>query len=187
MKNKLNSLLILNMLERNDIVELPQYETPSYTNAGGTGVRVDLVLITISAALTGTGNLTNSFTYLMINGATDDTIYCEPAGAVDNTFTLKFTFLNKVIINEAKAYWGLTPLATHGIWKWQIDPEDDGNWRDVGANFTLGGSAIQTLTTLSANTTPAKAYRIIGVSGNVNTGGYAYWAEYEFKIGNHLG
>lgn len=167
----------------------PQYEVPAYANAGGTGNRTTSITVTPSAALAGSGNLVAGKQYL-VNGVKtstgDDTIYADPAGAVGATFSLKFTFGQKVIINETKSYWGLTPAATHGTWKWQLDPEDDGNWADVGANFTLGGAEEQTMTTLSANTTAAKAYRIIGVSGNVNTGGYGYWNEWEFKIGNPL-
>jgi hypothetical protein len=161
------------------------YETPSYANAGGTGNRTLSITVTPSAALNGTGNILAG-KQLMVNGNKTDTIYAEPAGAVGATFTLSFLFGQKVIINEAKSYWDLTPLATHGTWKWQLDVNNDGTWVDVGANFTLGGSATQTMTTLSANTTPALAYRIIGVSGNVNTGGYGYWCEWEFSIGNPL-
>lgn len=84
---------------------------------------------------------------------------------------------NTVVINEAKYY--QQDSSSQGTWKWQ-GSNDGSTFTDLGSSFTLGGTATETITTLSGNTTAYRYYRIAGVSGTTNSGPWAY--EFEFKI-----
>jgi hypothetical protein len=156
----------------------PTYETPAYANEGGTGNRSRWITVTPSAGLVGT---MTAYKQLLVNGNQADGAAYPSAVAAAGEY-IDFIFPHKVLIPEFKIYQSLTPAATHGTWKCQIDPENDGNLQDAGGNFTLGGGAIATYTSMAANTTRFKRLRLLGVSGNTNTGGFAYFDEVEFKI-----
>lgn len=160
------------------------YETPSYANAGGSGNRMAAITVNVPVAMGGTftdpGATGRAF---QVNGnIADDSVYIEPAGSVAGLY-FDFIFDHKVKMDKFKVYQGLTPTATHGTWKAQIDPENDGNLQDIGSSFTMGGAA-QKEYDCPATDIPFKRLRVVGVSGNANTGGYAFWQEWEFKIAN---
>jgi len=81
---------------------------------------------------------------------------------------IKFQFAASTKITEAKWYQDNT--ADLGTWKWQVS-DDGSSWTDIGTSFTLGGTATQTQTQLSANAAGYLYYRLLGVSGNWPSGG----------------
>ena len=93
------------------------------------------------------------------------------------TVNLRFDFINKVLITEARMIQG--NASTHGVWKWQ-GSNDKVNYTDIGGTFTLGGATTQLQTTLNGNTTYYNTYRLLQVSGA--TSGSPYVHEFEFKI-----
>jgi hypothetical protein len=112
----------------------------------------------------------------LIDGIEDDSNFWFATASVAGE-EIKFQFPGAIILKELKFLQGNT--ATHGVW--QIQGSDDGTtWIDIGSNFTLGGAATQTITGLSANTTPYFFYRLLGISGNTDSGPYIY--EFLFKI-----
>jgi hypothetical protein len=160
------------------------YEVCSYANVGGMGDRRNLIIVEPS---TGLGGNIVAAKLLMIDGSHDegtDTIYIEPAGSVEGLH-IDFIFPEKVIMDKVKIYQGLTPSATHGNWQMRIDPENDGNLSDIGPQFEMGGAAIKEYE-CPATGTPFKKLRVAGISGTANNGGYSYWMEFEFSIGNLL-
>lgn len=95
---------------------------------------------------------------------------------------MRFDFHRKVIINEIT--WYKDGFAgAQGIFQPQLS-NDGVTWTNCGTTIDFfGSSAPFVITALSANTIPARYYRLLGVSGNsVITVQY----EIEFKIGNPL-
>ncbi|MDP2358549.1 MAG: LamG-like jellyroll fold domain-containing protein [Beijerinckiaceae bacterium] len=90
---------------------------------------------------------------------------------------LRFPFVNKVLITEARMIQGNT--STHGTWKWQ-GSNDGVNYTDIGGTFTLGGATTQLQTTQNGNTTYYNTYRLLQVGGT--TSGSPYVHEFDFKL-----
>ena len=156
----------------------------SYLNEGGSGNRAALIDVT------GTILWTQAHIYVppqhLVNGIVTDSEYNY--FQANNPITGKYINFDfkagaSKIINEAKVI--QTGTQTHGTWKWQGSVEesatpDAGNFVDIGASFTLGGATTQTITTLSANTTGYRHYRLVGVTGQCNTNPKV--GEVQFKI-----
>jgi hypothetical protein len=81
-------------------------------------------------------------------------------------FWIRFDFRQgAVLITEAK--WFQTTTDTHGVFQWQ--GWNGFGWVNIGTTFTLGGATTQTQTTLNGNVTSYSSYRLLGISGNLNT------------------
>lgn len=142
---------------------------PSYDNNGGTGDR--RTIVTISSNVSSTGTLSN-----LLDGLFQDNFYWA-VQSVTSSLYIKFDFGTAKLITEAKYYQNATN--SQGVWQWQ-GSNNDSTWDDIGATFTLGGVATQTITELSGNTTSYRYYRLLGVSGKTSA---APWVrEFEFKI-----
>lgn len=154
-----------------------KYELPAYANAGGQGDRQASITCTSTLAITlGTPAL-------FVDGITNSGavgVFCAAQNVAD--LYIKFYFVHKVLITEAK-FWqqDITP---QGVWKWQ-GSNDDLNWTDIGANFTLGADGtVSIMATLAGNTKGYLYYRVLGVSGALS--GANFMHEFDFKIGNAL-
>lgn len=158
----------------------------SYSNAGGTGNRTGSITVTTSVTGGGCGlTMTPSMFVDGANTFTGSDIQPSQSQTVAGLY-IRFQFTSARVITECKWY---GTAHTWGDWKWQ-GSNDGSTWTDIGASFTLGGTApFQTQTTLSANTTGYLYYQLLGVSGTtVNTCAVnAQWMEAEFKIGNAVG
>jgi hypothetical protein len=143
----------------------------SYANDDGSGDRT--LTITATTNLTfGGGNLNN-----LINGnTTTNNTFFTNLQAVAGKY-IQFEFSTEKRIDEAKWYQQTTD--THGVWKWQ-GSHDGIVWFDIGSSFTYGGATTQTMTTLSANNSRYKYYRMFGISGTTSSAPWIY--EFEFKI-----
>jgi hypothetical protein len=146
--------------------------SPSYAKTGGTGNRT--TIITVTGDYFGVGK------HKTVDGDTvNNGQFFFPGTTVAGTAIIwDFGSGNSVQITESKYYQQFS--ASQGTWKWQ-GSNDGSSWSDIGGNFTLDGSTSGTaLTTLSGNTTSYRYYRLLGVSGNSNSGPWCY--EFEFKI-----
>lgn len=137
----------------------------SYSNAGGSGNRSGLITVSVNGWSGGTP------TSVLVDG-----LFGNP-GWLTGTTRFEFQFPTAQIIDEAKFY--QSGADTHGTWKWQ-GSNDGSTWVDLGASFTLGGSTLQTQTTLAGNTAGFARYRLERVSGSASTNPYIQ--EFEFKI-----
>jgi hypothetical protein len=153
--------------------DVVSYETPAYTNSGGTGDRTSQ--ITATTTTTEFGGIS-----LMINGNLAQEWFF--LGEAITGREMKFDFHRKVIINEIHWVKGDAAASSQGIWQLQIS-DDGSNWTNVGATFDLCFAQPSDfyITTMSANVTPARYLRFFGISGSTLT---AAQAEIEFKIGN---
>ena len=147
----------------------------SYSNTGGTGDRSAIITVTDSGAgpLLASGSSQN-----LVNGDTaESNTWFNAIDISSSWITFDFGVGASKIIDEAKFY--QSAANSHGTWKWQ-GSDDNSAWTDIGSSFTLGGSATQTITELSGNTTGYRYYRLTGVSGTASTSPYI--TEFEFKI-----
>lgn len=147
---------------------------PSYSNQGGTGDRTSIITTTTNVGL-GAGAITQ-----LVDGVTNSGTLFFTVGQSTVGLYIKFQFNSLKLITEAK--WYTSSIADNGVWKWQ-GSNNDTDWTDIGSSFTLGGVGtpfIQTITTLSGNTTEYLYYRITGVSGTTSDNPNEW--EMEFKI-----
>lgn len=148
---------------------------PSYANPGGTGDRQSII--------TASGGGPTGLTFggvggapKLVDGSLSDVIWF-PNHATDVWVEFDFLGISKVI-NEAK--WYQSDATTHGSWKFQ--GWDGGAWVDIGVTFVLGGSTIQTISTISANVSGYTKYRILASPGDTSFNPFI--REMEFKIDN---
>lgn len=143
----------------------------SYTNPLSTGDRRKYIDVTCNFTFPG-GKDPN----LMINGSFANDIFFggNPAAS---TIHFDFDFGDAYVIDEAKWYQSVD--AAQGVWQWQ-GSNDGSSYSNIGATFTLGSPATQTITTLNGNTTAYRYYRLQGISGTTNGG--PDQRELEFKI-----
>jgi hypothetical protein len=146
----------------------------SYANAGGSGDRRASIAVTTSLGFGG------STVDTLINGTTaSGALYFSQEPVAGKHLTFDFGAGEYRVIDEARFY--QSAAWSHGIWKWQ-GSLDGASWTDIGDTFTLGGATVQTLTTLNANSTAYRFYRLLGVSGTNSANPYLY--EFEFRIGS---
>lgn len=146
---------------------------PSYANSGGTGDRRSIITATATIPISGTG-LASRFVSGDLTG--NDTWWGSTSVGT-NYFRFDFGSGASKVVNEAKYYQQNT--TNQATLKWQ-GSNDASSWTDIGTSFLLGGVATQTITTLSANVTGYRYYQLVGVSGSMNGGPFAY--QFEFKI-----
>lgn len=116
-----------------------------------------------------------AFSKLIDGSFADEAYFTHSFGNVNNP-TITFDFGTAKIIDEAK--WYQSGADTHGNWKWRRS-SDNVSYTDVGVDFALGGSTLQTHTELNGNTTAARYWQLYGVSGSITW--LVYLEEIEFK------
>lgn len=142
----------------------------SYDNPGGKGNRT--ALIAVIRTVEGHG-----YPVELVDGSFGQFGWFNSAENTGKYFQFDFGEGASKIIDEAK--WYQSNSATHGSWKF-IGSNNGSDWADVGSEFTLGGSEVQTITGPNGNTTGYRYYQMIGVGGV--TSGSPNWEEIEFKI-----
>lgn len=147
----------------------------SYDNVGGKGDRTAIITATNSAGLFYPAY--DNPNTLLDGVKTGNFLAFANTSATGHWILFDFLEGNSRIITEAK--WFQDTSDEEGTWKWQ-GSGNGSDWTDIGSTFTLGGSAEQTQTTLSANATGYRYYRLLATAGNIN------WLpslrEIEFKI-----
>jgi F5/8 type C domain len=151
-----------------------------YSNAGGSGDRTGVINVTTTATL---GNGT-------INNLVDGSQAADANGSVwwnqsQTGREIRFDFsLFGASRRITEATWYQDIIAVHGNWKWQ-GSNDGSVWTDIGAEFTLGTSTTQVISTLSGNTNFWRFYRMLQTVGSTSQ---ASWQkEIEFIIDNTVG
>ena len=140
-----------------------------------------------SITVTDSGNVKRTIdaaTSILVNGdftadSTNAFVMATDANAqytVDSTRWIKFDFGFAVKITEAK--WYQSGTGGGGSWQWQ-GSNNNSDWTDIGAVYSLGGAGTTTQTTLNANTAGYRYYRMIGSSGLSNNNDFML--EIEFK------
>ncbi len=144
----------------------------SYNNPNGSGDRTSTM--SVSTNFTGTTCISD-----VINGDLSSVDCNVPQQSISGiVITFDFGAGAQKVITEAK--WYQYTIYSWGTWKWQ-GSNNGSTWTDIGSNFTLGGAATQTHTTLSGNSTGYRYYQLTAVStGNSPIAGYI--GEVEFKI-----
>jgi hypothetical protein len=145
--------------------------TTSYANPGGQGNRLALIGITTTATMA-----TDPINTIL-NGSMAATTWFNGG---QSGREIKFDFWDlggPKVLTEAK--WYQTNGTSQGTWKWQ-GSNDNSSYTDIGGTFTLGSPATTVITTLSANTTPYRYYKLLQVSGSTSSS--PDLAEIEFKL-----
>lgn len=148
--------------------------TPSYANNGGTGNRTSIITETTN----GVGM--TSLTALLDGDTTSNgRNFWNVTPALDGSQWVKFDFGSGslAVITESKYYQQTS--TDQGTWKWQ-GSNDNSAWTDIGTTFSLATAATTISTTMSANTTGYRYYRMLGISGANSNGPWIY--QMEFKI-----
>lgn len=150
--------------------------TPSYANPGGIGDRRSL--ITVTSSLTNAPKPDGTPWNFLVDGDTTSNLNWLTSQGISNE-NIEFDFGPGAQKYITEAIYKQSTNDTQGTWKWQRS-NDNITWTDIGGSFTLGGSTVTTMTTLSTNTTAARYYRIFGVSGTWTSAPFSY--EFEFNI-----
>ena len=169
-----NATYIGNNAGLNILITTPS-STTSYSNSGGSGNRSSLIVVTTDLS----GSMTGFTSTRFINGdySTNNMYFNGTTAVSGHYFTFDFGSGSSRTITEAKYY--QDRIQNLGVWQWQGSP-DNTTWTSIGATFTLGTAATQTITTLSGNVTGYRYYRILGVSGNTSNAPNIY--QFDFKI-----
>ncbi len=130
----------------------------SYSNSGGQGFRRYLVLVKAIGITFG-----GALRFIVEQDTTGTTWWNGQSNAGTS---LTFDFGSPRIVDEAK--WSQDNSTSQGTWQWQ-GSNDDSSYTDIGSTYTLGGSTLQTQTTLNGNTTPYRFYRMAGISGSASS------------------
>ena len=156
---------------------------PAYTNPGGQGDRKTSNLVVVIAS-PGLINASYSATNLVDGDVTASTAHAAAFSAVNVAgawLLFDFGVAAAKVITEAT--WLQTAAQTHGTWQWQ-GSNDGATFANIGAVFTLGGATTQVMSTLSANQTGYRYYRLLGMSGTASSS--PALVELTFKIGANL-
>lgn len=114
---------------------------------------------------------------ICLNGSTGANNTFFSGGTVSGSVWQVWDFGSPRILDEVKFYQSNT--TSHGVWQWQ-GSADASSWTSIGATFTLGSTGTQTITTMSANVTGYRYYRLLGVSGTMSNGPFV--RQWEFKL-----
>jgi hypothetical protein len=144
----------------------------SYANPGGTGDRVTTIGVSSVTMALGGSSYPGGASAL-INGSTAN----ELSLGSSSSGSITYDFGSRYVINEVT--WKQSDTTSHGTWQWK-GSDDGSSWANIGSTFTLGGTATQTQTSMSANQTAYRHYRMEIVSGSASSGPYV--REIEFKI-----
>lgn len=155
--------------------------SPAYTNAGGQGARNSIIAISATSGLF----VGNSYQQLVdgstANNVTNSAAFTASFAATGSVITFDFGVGASKVITEAT--WAQSGSQSHGVWQW-AGSNDGVTYSTIGATFTLGGSTSQVQTTLSANVTGYRYYRLQGVSGTTSAAPFVN--EVTFKIGSTI-
>lgn len=157
----------------------------------GTGDRTGFMTVTYAEAASGnTSSLLNSSGQSLINGSTGSSVNFFNNGiAVDGSdgstgpYWIQFDLGSGKVLTQAKYYQQNT--TSQGTWEFQgcnngsNDGSGSGTWVDIGTSFTLVVSTTTTLTSMAANTTSYRYYRILGVSGTTSFSPFIYQFEFQ--------
>ncbi len=155
--------------------------TPSYANTGGTGDR-HLIITVVDSSSTGSsivGGSGGSSSWVNNAGLATGQSFFNAATLDGVQYWIRFDFGvgHSAQITESKFY--QQDATAQGTWKWQ-GSNDASTWTDVGGNFTLVTAATTISTSMSANTTFYRYYRMLGMSGT--TSGAPWTFQMEFKL-----
>lgn len=148
------------LLARSGVVPLPT--VPRYTNPGGKGDRTGdsfIVEVTTNISMLTAQDFMNLF-----NGFEGSNVKLSTTNPANRQVTFDFGVGAKKVLNEIT--WKQTTTDTHGVWQIQ-GSNDVKTWTNIGSTFTLGGELSQVITTIAANTTSYRAYRMQQTSGTV--------------------
>lgn len=143
----------------------------SYTNPSGSGDRVTRIGISTTAVWGGGGPFDT------VDGTLNDTAWLDGG---QNGRTITYDFLEPRIVTGAK--WYQDAAGSQGTWRWR-GSNDKTTWTNIGGTFTLGSSATQTITTLSANTTAYRYYQLQQTAGSTNISPYVRQIEFNIDDG----
>lgn len=154
------------------------YETPSYSHALGSGLRLALVgTFTTSGAGPLWGLVDASLGYYIDGDTSSNAGYPNNAVAVADEW-MEFDFSAQAsptyTADKIKFYYGGT--GDGGVWK--VQAYIGAAWVDVSGNYTMFAADPQEITLTGA--VGFTKLRILGVSG---TSFWQYWREVEFSIG----
>jgi uncharacterized repeat protein (TIGR02059 family) len=157
----------------------------SYANAGGAGDR-HLIMSVSRAGFNDSGGTPIMPAIIDGHKNNDYATYWYAGGGstfnVDSNSYITIDFVTAKSMNEVKIYINHAAY-TIGTWKWQ-GSNNGTTFTDLTGNTTLQTHATNdyiTDTSLSANSTAYRYYRMIGVSGTINNNVTMWW-EMEFKI-----
>jgi hypothetical protein len=126
---------------------------------------------TVGGVLGGNGTLTYywdqgaNYIQSLVEGTTSHAAFFNTSNHSNVNFWIQFDFRQgPVIVTEAT--WYQDTADTHGTFQWQ--GWSGSAWVNIGAQFVLGGLA-QVQTTLNGNVTAYGSYRLLGITGNLNT------------------
>lgn len=152
--------------------------SPAYTNTGGQGDRVTGSVVAVTAS----SGLLVSAASRLVDGSTTYPGNATAFNAISVAgawLLFDFGLATAKVITEAT--WAQSSATfSHGTWQWQGSNDATG-FTNIGASFTLGGATAQVISTLSANQTGWRYYRLLGVSGTASAS--PYLQEVTFKIG----
>tara|TARA_R110000751_G_scaffold5_3_gene14 strand:+ start:2168 stop:3751 length:1584 start_codon:yes stop_codon:yes gene_type:complete len=144
--------------------------------------RRSTITTTIAGITLAAGAITTLVDGSTAGGSGTSTNFNASSPATDGSAYIRFQFATTKVINEAKWYSGGT---ANGTWRWKAS-NDGSTWVNIGNTFVLSnGSAIQTQTELSGNTTSYTYYQMTFVSGAVNASDWL--TEIQFNEGYAAG
>jgi F5/8 type C domain len=150
---------------------------PGYANAGGTGNRTGVIIVTTTAIL-GNGVIGNLVDGSQVSGAPNSVWFNANQSGREVRFDFNMFGAPRRI---TEVTWYQDVAAVHGNWKWQ-GSNDGSAWTDIGAEFTLGSPATQVITTLSGNINFWRFYRMLQTAGSTSSN--PWLREIEFAIDN---
>ena len=150
-------------------------DVPDYLHSLSTGDRSSSISVTTSFTMTGSGGVE---TY--VDGDTTtvgQTAFSATVAAAGGY--LKFDFGSRYVVNAAR-FKGTSGSPNYGTWRWQ-GSNNDSDWDDLSADFLWSPQASFTVHgDMSANAEAYRYYRMLGISGNVNS--YGWHFEWEFSM-----
>jgi hypothetical protein len=152
----------------------------SYANAGGTGNRAAVIVVSTTASLGG-GAIINLVDGSQAIGTLNSAFWNSNQTGCEVRFDFNLFGAPRRI---TEVTWYQDAVAVHGNWKWQ-GSNDGSVWTDIGAEFTLGSPATQIITTLSGNTNFWRFYRMLQTIGS--TSNSPWLKEIEFAIDDAVG
>lgn len=155
------------------------YETPAYTNTGGTGDRTGIITVTTDLTIS-QGTINNLVDGSFSLNSTDSVLFNTQAWTGKY---IRFDFGAPVLITAMRKHGQV------GGYNWGTaifrGSNDGSTWTTYGSAVTIVSDAGPTeYTELSTNTTGYRYYQIEGASGNATVD--TWQVEWEFKIGNQV-
>lgn len=146
--------------------------TTSYDPPLGSGDRTATQTMTFSAGLIHAGSPQD-----FIDGVNPEFgfYFFGTYAALDELITCDYGPGASVLVQELR--WIQHTAANQGTWQFEIS-DDLSTWTPVGSTFSIcQSSGTDILNAMAANTTPCRAWRLRGISGNVTNLPYLYELE----------